>query len=199
MTAPVRNIEEQAQSLANYLPGGRLFKAANIRNSNFRKLLRGLAQELIKADDFIRVYQDEIIPNETVSFIDEWEAAVGIPDDCFSGAGTLTERRSHVLIKLASLGVQTAEDFIELGALFGIVLDVRSGSVNGNFPLVFPWRFYPSAIEARFTIVVSFTVTEANRFPLTFPIIFGDEQIGILECLFRKLKPANCDILFEQV
>lgn len=199
MTAQLRNLEEQAQSLANYLPGGRLFKQANIRDSNFRKLLRGLAEELIRSDDFIRVYQEEIIPDETVSFIDEWEAAVGIPDACFSGVGTVAERRFHVLIKLASLGVQTAEDLVELGALFGITLDVRSGSVNGNFPFVFPWRFYNSAIEARFTIVVSFTVTEANRFPFTFPIVFGDEQIGILECLFRRLKPANCDILFEQV
>ena len=181
MQAPIRSLDEQTQSLANYLPGGPLFKQAHVKNSSFRNLIRGLAHELVRADDFIRTYQQEIIPDQTVAFIDEWEAAVGIPDDCFSGSGSLTERRFHVLVKLASLGVQTTDDFVELGALFGITLDVRSGSVNGNFPMVFPWRFYNSAKEARFTIVVSFTVTKANRFPFTFPILFGDEQIGILE------------------
>jgi hypothetical protein len=34
---------------------------------------------------------------------------------------------------------------------------------------------------------------------VTFPFSFGDAIITILECLFRRLRPANCDVLFIQV
>jgi len=193
----LRTIEDQAQSLANYLPGGRVFTPKNDPNSNLRAVLRGMASELFTADGYIRTYQQEIIPDETVLFIDEWERAVGIPDSCFKGTGTIDERRLHVLVKLASLGVQTAQDFIDLAALFGVTITVTAGSTSGGFPMTFPIRLFGPA--AYFTIIVQFTVESIERFPLTYPITFGDETIGLLECLFTKLKPANCDLIFEQV
>lgn len=193
----LRTIEEQAQSLANYLPGGRVFAPKNDADSNLRKLLRGMAAELYKADGYIRTYQQEIVPDETVLFIDEWERAVGIPDDCFPGTGSIDTRRLHVLVKLASLGVQTEQDFIDLAALFGVTVTIEQGSTQGGFPMTFPILLLGPA--AYFTILVRYSDVSAARFPLTYPITFGAEAIGIIECLFTKLKPANCDIIFEQV
>jgi uncharacterized protein YmfQ (DUF2313 family) len=192
-----RDIESYTDSLAAYLPGGELFISKSIQDSNFRKLLRGLAWELFRANGYLREY--DILPDETEKFLSEWESTLGIPDDCFSGTGDLNERRRDILVKLAALGVQTAEDFVELAAIFGVTVEVVCGALNGNFTYTFPMRFYNSAIEARFTIVVRFVVQESNRFTLTFPFPFGDSSIGILECLFRKIKPANCDIIFEQI
>ena len=193
----LRTVEEQAQSLANYLPGGQVFGPKNKNNSNLRKLLRGMAGELFTADGYIRTYQQEIIPDGTVLFIGEWEKAVGIPDSCFPGTGSIDERRLHVLVKLASLGVQTAQDFVDLAALFSVTITVTAGSTPGGFPMTFPIRLFGPA--AYFTIIIQFTVQSANRFPLTYPITFGDGTIALLECLFTKLKPANCDLIFEQV
>ena len=137
----------------------------------------------------------------TVSFLDEWESAVGIPDDCFTGQGTNDERRRDILTKLASLGIQTAQDFEDLAEIFGVDVIVLGGAESGSvFPLIFPVIvFFNSAKEARFTIIVTFILEAANEFPLTFPIQFGSDEIAILECLFTKLKPANCDIIFQQV
>lgn len=194
-----RSLDEHTQSLVNYLPGGRLFRSANVSNSNFRGLLKGLAGELLRCDRNIRLYLDEILPDKTVIFIDEWERALGIPDSCFPGTGTVDQRRLHVLIKLASLGVQTNSDFVALGALFGVTVTIESGSVSGIFPMTFPIVLFDSAREAYFTIFVTFTVPAASRFPLTFPFIFGSSDIAILECLFNKLKPANCNVIFKQV
>lgn len=193
------SVEQQAQSLADYLPGGRCYHAKNIYDSNFRTLLRGMAQELSRTDGNIDAFKTDIIPDATVYFIDEWEEAVGIPDSCFSGAGTLTERRRDVLIKLASLGVQTADDFESMASLFGLAVTVRSGTSFATFPLEFPVLLFSTEKDMRFTIVVDFPVTASNQFPLTFPIVFGTDTIGVLECLFRRLKPANCDIIFRQV
>ncbi len=191
---------EQADSLADYLPGGRLFQSARTNGSNLRKLLNGLGNELFTAEGYLRTISNEYDINTTTLFIEEWEAALGIPDDCFTGTGTIQDRRRDVLVKLASLGVQTEQDFIGLAALFGIVVTIEQGAnVACIFPFVFPCIFFSSGKEARFTIIVQFTVDASNQFPLTFPIPFGDATIAIVECLFSKLKPANCAIQFNQV
>ena len=194
-----RDIDAYTDSLAAYMPGGDLFASKSVQDSNFRKLLRGMAGELFRANGLLGEYNDNIIPDTTVKFIDEWESALGIPDDCFSGTGSLDDRRRDVLVKLASLGVQTAQDFIDLAETFGVTVTVNGGYDEIAFPLVFPVVMFATNTEARFTIVVRFNVTAANKFPLTFPFTFGDDDIAILECLFTKLKPANCNIIFQQV
>jgi len=194
-----RDIDAYADSLADYMPGGVLFTAKSIQDSNFRKLLRGIAGELFEVNGLLREYSGEILPDQTSKFLDEWEMALGIPDDCFSGTGSLDERRRDVLVKLASLGVQTATDFIELAALFGIAVDVIPAIDEITFPLTFPIPMFDTEKDARFSIFVRFFDDQANSFPLTFPFTFGSGEIGILECLFGKIKPANVNLIFQQV
>ena len=191
--------EQQAQTLANYLPGGRVFAAKNLSGSNLRKLLRGLAEELLRVDSIVRLFRKDTVPDETRHFIDEWESAVGIPDSCFKGTGTDEKRRLAITAKLAALGVQIDSDFVDLAAKFGVSITVESGSVHGCFPFVFPIKFYPSARDARFTLVVRPTETIGDTFTYTFPIAFGTEELGIIQCLFRKVKPANVNVVFEDI
>lgn len=193
------SVEEHARSLAQYFPGGKLWAAVHKDGTNLNKLIKALARTLAETECSIMEFQEQFMPDKTVLFLDEWEKALGIPDDCFKGTGSQDERRLHILVKLASLGVQTAEDFENLAAKFGINVTVRGGITNIKFPLTFPIIFFDTEKEARFTIVVEFNEPAPNAFPLTFPISFGNGVIGILECLFRKLKPANCDIIFQQV
>lgn len=184
--------EQHTNAIAAYLPNGPLFAAKIKAGTVFRQLLTGIAEEVLNAEAYLKELQDDFIPDTTVKFIEEWESVLGIPDDCFLATGDTDERRRDILIKLASLGVQTADDFVALAALFGIVVTVESGKAVNQPPAA-------SDKEQRFTIVVTFTVEAANQFPLTFPFTFGDEVIAIVECLFSKLKPANCNVLFIQV
>jgi len=194
------NIEEHADALADYMPNGRLFEAKKIGDSNYRQLLRGIGGELFTAEGYLISLNQEYLPDQTVLFIEEWETALGIPDDCFSTAGSIDGRRKNILIKLASLGIQTATDFEALGEIFGVDVIVHAGrDVGSTFPMVFPFIFFDRSSDSRFTIVVDFIVEAANRFPLTFPFTFGSSEIAILECLFNKLKPSNCNVLFRQV
>jgi len=214
-----RDLEEYTNSLADYLPGGILFASKSVANSNFRKLLRGMAGELFRSNGLLIEYSEEIIPDKTVKFIAEWENALGIPDDCFPGTGSIDTRRRDVLTKLAALGIQTKQDFIDVGAIFGVTVDVKSGSFKGIFPIEFPMILFSSAKESRFTLIITMTVPSENEFtykfpfqlgivqvgtledefPYTFPFQFGSGPIAILECLFSKLKPANCKIIFKQI
>lgn len=194
-----RDLEQYTDSLAAYLPGGKLFASKSIQDSNFRKLLRGLSGELFRSNGLLRDYSSEILPDQTNKFLSEWESALGIPDDCFSGAGSNDDRRRDILVKLSALGVQTAQDFVDLAALYGVVVEVVPGSLSGVFPLHFPVLVFGSAEDARFTIIVNITVPTESAFPYLFPIPFGTSEIGIIRCIFEKLKPANCNLLIRQV
>lgn len=192
------SVTEHARTLAAYLPNGKTFEGKNILGSNFHQLLRGLAGEMTVAEGYLLTLEKEYFPDETVLFLDEWERALGIPDDCFPGTGSIDERRIHILVKLTSLGVQTAQDFIDLAALFGITVSVEPASEHARFPYTFPILLLGVA-SAKYTILVTFTVTVANEFPLTFPFTFGDPIIAVLKCLYSKLKPANCELIFVEV
>lgn len=191
-----RSLEDYTDSLADYLPGGILFASKSVQDSNFRKLLRGFAGEIFRANGYLREY--DILPDETEKFLSEWESTLGIPDCCFAGDGTLDERRRDILVKLASLGVQTEQDFVELALIFGVTVDIITGTEAGLFPYTFPILFFDNEKAARFTMIVDFTVQASNRFPLTFPIPFGDDSISLIECLFRKVVPANVKLIFRQ-
>lgn len=195
-------------ALAAYLPTGRVWAAKNLAGTVTRGLLEGLSGELLRSTALVEEFRQEILPDETTLFVDEWERAVGIPDDCFTGEGTLEERRNDVLAKLASLGIQTAEDMRQLALLiYGIELTIRNPQRDENN--IFPYTFNPtgesdplndggdfvfglSDREARFQIIIEYAnLPTAVLFPYTFPIPFLTREVAIIECLFQKLRPAN--------
>jgi len=191
------SVESHALSLAAYMPDGDLFEAKNISDSNFRQLLRGFAGELFTAQGYLITLEDEYFPDATNLFLDEWEQALGIPDECLSGSGTNDERRRDILVKLAALGVQTKEDFISLAEIFGVTITILTGDEAGSFTMSFPLIFFNTPSDSRYTIIVNFPLPTGGFFIYNFPINFGDATQSILRCLFRRLKPANCQVIFR--
>ena len=181
--------DQHADALADFMPNGPLFEAKKIGNSNFRNLLRGLAGELVTAEGYIKTFDEEYSPLTTVLFIEEWERVLSIPDSCFPATGDIDERRVHVLTKLASLGIQTADEFVDLGLVFGITVTVEAldEMASPPIPVVLP--------DARFIIVIKGANLLANVPPYDVPFIPSSSE-SVLECLFNKLKPSNCKILF---
>lgn len=171
-----QGVPEHANALADYLPGGRTFEAKRITGSNLRQLLVGIAHELFRAQGYITTLQQEYLPDNTNLFLDEWESALGIPDDCFSGLGTSEERLRDIILKLtAYAGIQTVADFQNLADQFDITAVVTPGA-DTAFPIVDP----------RFAIVVEWfgaTPTESA-------------QIQIVACLFEVVKPANVELYY---
>lgn len=187
-----RDITAHTNALAAYMPNGALFEAKALADSNFRQLLRGFAGEIFSAQGHITLLGVEYLPDETTLFLSEWERALSIPDDCFSGTGTNDERRRDILVKLVGLGLQTAPDFEFLADLFGEAVTVLPGSEYTGYP------FAVADDQKRYYIIIEFTPT-GGGFPYTFPFVFGSETIRILECLFDRLKPSNCRVLFRRI
>ena len=190
-------LEEHTNALADYLPNGRLFEAKGINDSNFRQLLRGLSGELFNAQGYLKTLNEEYIPDLTNLFLNEWEQTLGIPDECFSGTGSNDNRRRDILVKLAALGVQTAQEFEDLGDLFGINVTVGPGIETASFTMSFPIILFNSPSDSRFTIVIDFPIPTGGFFIYNFPINFGESSQFILKCLFEKLRPANCQLIFR--
>lgn len=188
ISADMHTLDEHANALAYFLPNGPLFEAKTIHDSNFRKLLRGMAGELFTAEGYIKTFDDEYSPLTTVLFIEEWERALGIPDPCLPGTGDINERRRHILTKLAALGVQTVADFVALGTVFGKTLTVEALDQMGAPPVPVT---YP---DARFTIVVSGAELVSGFPPYDVPFTPASSE-SVLECLLSHLIPANCKLL----
>jgi hypothetical protein len=190
--------QQQAQTIANYLPGGKIFGAKNIIGSTIRKLLLGFSVESLRIDSLIALFRKDTVPDTTQNFMDEWESALGIPDSCFSGNGSNDQRRLEILVKLAGYGLQTAQDFIDLAAKFGVTINAEGGAHRGIYGGL-PEIVFGSDKEARFTLVIAPIDNIGEKFPYEFPITFGTQDLATMECLFQKLKPANVQLMYENV
>lgn len=192
--------DENTDVYADYLPGGRLFCAKYIKDSNLRKLLYALAGEITRVQLKVEELSDEYYIITTTNLITEWEKALGIPDSCLTNTGTIEERRIQIQAKLALMNLNTKQDFIDLAALFGFTIDIIPGEENNSvFPFTFPVTLFADEKHARFTMIVIFigVPQPTSVFPLTFPVTFSDNKEKFLMCLIRKLAPANVHIIYR--
>ena len=198
------SVDENKLLLASHLPIGRAWQKGFSPDSNIGKFLHGLAAEFYRFQVLASDLVKEIDINTANDLLIEWERSVGIPDSCFlrQGYKTIEERRFEVEQKLAKFGgVQTAADFERVAAAFGITVKVFYGAAGGG--LTFPWTFptvfitYADYKEESHTIIVAITeeYTTSDTFALPFPIPFSTGPVSFLQCIFRKLAPANVEVI----
>lgn len=194
------SVDDNSLMLAHHLPKGRLWSSGFDINSNIGKLIRGLCVEFYRLEVLTKSISDEIDVNLADELLPDWEKSVGIPDDCFNTQTTIAERRNQVLLKLGNFGgVQKAEDFVRVAALFGFDIKIiPPGGELGTFPLIFPIPFFDSARSATHTIFVQILDYDGSdiEFPLEFPIEFSSGGTSFLKCIFEVLAPANVQVVF---
>ena len=190
-------LEQHAQVQADFMPTGKFWRAKNIVDSKIRDLLRGFGASAKRQEEVLAKFWEEIFIGTTEEFIDDFEKALGIPDDCFTGTGTLEERRIDAQLKMVSLYVVTEQDFIDLAALLGFTITIERPIETNIFPYTFPFELV-NAKTLRFTWIIVGVDVAAAGFPYTFPVTFDAEtNQNILQCLFGKLKPANTSLQFQ--
>ena len=189
--------EQHANSLASFLPDNNLFVAKNIDGKNLRKFLVGLAAELKRTEDYLYFSSNEKDARITTNLIEEWESAVGIPDNCFSNEVPIDQRRLQVLAKMQALGVSTAQDYIDLAALIGYDITI-SYPVEQTFypPYDVPFSPIYGIPESRYVFIVTGIGIVPNVPPYDVPFSLNNGQ-SIIQCLFDNLKPANSVIIYR--
>lgn len=198
-TVAVHGKSVQADILAGNLPRGRAWVAKHDDTTNLRKLLLGLGLSIINSEETLALVGRETQLATTEALISEWEDEYGASSGCFSRLGnqTIEERIANVKLMIAANGASTAEQFETIASIIGLTVSVQSGIDLISFPLTFPVFIISENREARYTIIVDMdAVPSSGSFPYTFPITFGSAQAFLLKCLFSKLKPANCQIIY---
>jgi uncharacterized protein YmfQ (DUF2313 family) len=198
----VHTEEQQAEILAKKLPDGSFWRAKHIPDSTMYKLLYAMGLELLRLEEKLNYTWDELHINDCQDMITDWEKEYGMPGSCFDSAirsGTLEERINNILVKIAANGTSTAEQFESLAEKMGENIKVYSGGESGlfTFPFVFPIKFLiEDERDSRFIIYIEWQDQSPSTFPFKFPIRFGTIGQAILICFFKKLKPANCKIIY---
>ncbi len=176
-----RTEEQNIKSFADLMPlNKKLWAATRISQANAYRLLKVLAEELARFQFLEYEIASKYIPNFDDSFIESWEQMLGIPDSCFSNSVSDEERRRNIIIKLAYLNLQTANDYVILGDLLNLNVQVL-----------------PNVPTDPFIWTINIDSSDPNVFPYTFPITFSENFIGLYECLVQKQKPAHTQVLFS--
>jgi uncharacterized protein YmfQ (DUF2313 family) len=170
-------------------------------DSVFRNLLRGLSTERKNAHDLMIELFNQHDINMTVDLIESWESAVGIPDGCFKETTNLnlSDRRRQVRAKIFMRGTWTKQNYIDLANILipGIKIEISDSSQFFTFPLPYPINFSLSEEDARYTMYVYLDKTLGQGlFPLPFPLPFSSKKANIIECIFNRIKPAWCRIVY---
>lgn len=219
MASTPEKLNRYKQLISNLLPKGRLWKVVQNSDSVFSKFIKASAEEFCRVDDRTKQMLLEVDPRTTFESVDQWEAALGIPDECTPEGQDLAERRTQIVQKLTNVGgiSKTFYEFIiaQLGftatvenRLNFIVGRARVGDALTNyFNRVFlvgqntvgeqlkvvGWRYYFNvelpATSAQFFEVGLSTVGQ----PL---VAFSNP---LIECTIRKLKPAHSGVIFTFV
>lgn len=171
--------------LAQHLPDGRAWVSKYIEGSNMRGLVRSVAASFNRVQQQIEALANEFNIPLTTDLLPEWEASVGLPDECITQAETLQERRDAVISRLRRLPIVTQEDFQNLGQeLTGVPTTVLPGIEVDTVVVK----------ETRFRMYVSFP-TLSESFPYDFAFPFGSFRPDIVTCVFRQVAPANVIVL----
>jgi uncharacterized protein YmfQ (DUF2313 family) len=198
MLFKTRTKDDQADSLAHYLPQGELYEAKWIDGTNLRKMLRALASELQRYQTILEDTATEYDLSKTQALLNEWEKALGIPSTCFNDYEfTNDQRRTHLLMMLNDLHDNSLDGMVNLAAKLGYTIKVEPCSTHGLFPAAFPIYLFPSGKDAKFSIIIHMPAEDANvGFQYAFPIKFIRPDNRLLRCLFNRMKPANVEIFF---
>jgi uncharacterized protein YmfQ (DUF2313 family) len=192
-----RQLDEIANSLAHYLPGGGLFGAAFKEGSVLRSFILGLSGEYQRATNQLRLLITELDPRTTSLFIREMEENVGIPDDCFNGTGSIEERRLHVTIKMAMMNVQNPLDFVRLAEMLGFSIQIYHPISEYLLPQTVQFVVQNAKI-LRNTFIIQGNKLVPNALPQTVSFIVNQSgEQTILKCVLEKVKPAQSTIIYQ--
>jgi uncharacterized protein YmfQ (DUF2313 family) len=198
------NNTNKTKILSSYLPDGKAFVSKNIPEKNLYKFLDAIAKSFVLYYNDLQEVLNEMNPETTEDLISRWEKEYGLPDQCLKKSYDLDIRRKNILIKIGMNGVQTIQDFIDLAKIFGYDVEIIpvAGMDQIRFPLQFPWIFSTEK-AARFTIYVNLPIELGENvfpfIPTKFPFPFSSTNTNIVECVFKKLVPANVKVIFRYI
>lgn len=168
-----------AEQLRQLLPTGPAWEQS--ASTVLRRLLLAFADGLARIHNKLVGLPTEADPRTTTELLPEWEATVGLPDDCITDRQLSTsERRAAVVARIKATGGASAQYFIDVAAAFGYTVTVTEPALH---------TFQINSAED--TVITYFRAGESGAGDSLGE--FGNEQ---LECLLTRIKPSHTAIQF---
>lgn len=188
-----RSADQYARMLQGLLPRG----AAWTRDSaaKLTQLLRGMADELARIDTRGDNLINEALPDTTLELLDQWEVVAGLPGECTGPLETVEQRRDALVMRLATVGAQSRQYFIDVAAALGYTVTITEfrpfqvGSVAGDELTGGDW-LHAWRVNAPEATVRDFTAGSIAGEPLQS---WGNT---LLECAIGRVKPAHTVLIF---
>jgi uncharacterized protein YmfQ (DUF2313 family) len=211
-----RSGDDYAQAFLSLLPQGQAWPRHPLSTlwntcfglSNYWGFVDARAADLLER---------ESDPRATIELLPDWERNWGLPDPCFPDATSIPERQAMLVLKMTMMGGQSREYFIDIAKWLGYDItiseyapfmagvseagDTREMPIDED-PLVGDYKWYIGPEEMRFAWTVHVHATSLIWFRA------GEGEAGVdphlkiglaedLECLLRRWKPAQTDLLFD--
>ena len=195
---PAKTSNQLAAISAKYLPDGKAWVNKFVETSNLFKLLKGTSIEFGRLEQLLDTYINSFDIRNSTELLEQWEGALGLPNDWLPLSNSIEDRQRAVIAMLAADGTQTAQDIVDVIAILGFDVTITTGYAASVFPVDFPWVFAGDETDAKFTIVVNFEpgITDSNPFPIPFPYPFGGSKVNKMRSFIEYLAPANVQVIF---
>jgi uncharacterized protein YmfQ (DUF2313 family) len=191
------NADQQTVLAGKYLPSGKAWNAKKYPDSVMYGVIKGLVTEFERLEAVVKLISDEMDILKTTELLPNWEESVGIPDECFSSAFSLEQRRNNVVTKLSRIpGSITEEDFLAVAEALGFEVTITPGAQIpiGELP------GGTTADQQRYYMKVTIlNAGELQGFPYTFPITFEESVQNMIQCVFNQMAPANVRVIYDFV
>lgn len=196
-----------AQTLYRMLPVGLAWRSPDGEsfddNSRLGGFLRALSGALAETYRRLDVITRESTAATMTDSLADWEAELGLPDPCVAVDPDEAARVAAVLARVRWSGVITPSDYIALAAELGYQIEIEEPQpfecgtsecggdheIAGGAAVEFYWIV---RIAGQIIRYFEAGIGETGITPLT-----DFDRAGDLECLFRRLKPAWTETVFN--
>lgn len=196
------SVDDYTTAFRRLLPRGRVWPTDAVTAQ--AQVLGSLAPTMSRLDEDAVDLIADAFPSTTVNFVDEWEAALGLPDPCLGPNPTIEQRRDQIVARFAGAGGQSIPVFVAFAAALGFVIAIteyapfRAGLSRVGQPLSGPdWAF-----AWKVTILSGATSADHALFRVGQnragdPLASSSSAATALECEMRKMAPAHTVLFFS--
>ena len=188
---------ELARITTEYSPSGKIFAKRRDTSSNLYKFFDGVSKEQGRIIDTLNGLFDGLFPKTSTDLLEYHELDLGIPDDIFSGQGSIEDRQRDVIVKKYMMRGNRLQDFYDIANIYGVTVTIKTGLQVAVFPLLFPIVFSADADAERNTLYITISTDADFIFPLPFPIQFASESnVDKVKKIYNHIKPATTRIVY---
>jgi len=197
MAAPAYTTADFVSAMQSLMPRGMAWPRDP--DTTQAQVLAGLAPTYVRQSARSGQLLVDAFPATSYELLPQWEATLGLPDQCTGTATTIQLRRDQVVARLAGQGGQSAAYFVAYAAALGYLgctvtnfSPFRAGQSRAGQPLGDSRWSHTWAINAPANSIHSFAAgASAAGEPLR---LWGN---ALLECKLEQIAPAHSILQFR--